>query len=629
MEAVKRVTDSSEQQRDLARELFAPGLSDIQLEAWRYYNLGLNVFPLYPGGKRTIYKWGKLQNTRLPESHLTRCFMVPDCNIAAMTGRTSGGFAVIDPDGNQEITDMIMKHLKGIGKPVWAVLTPRGNGSAHFYFRIEEGVLENAKYMLSGTGLIKTTGVGEVDIIGHDKYALLPPSFNQKYGRRYTWLRKDRESEGIPVYSLEDLLPLLPNLQLLNRKTTGKGYGQTALEQECAAVAATQIGNRNRQLIKSARHIGQLVGAGVIDRDEAEEALIQAGLESGLKWKEAADAVYSALDFGEASPRELKKNFQAFGRAEEGDRLFSWIITTDWTQFGRSATTVKRTAEALAMLAYNAKKGKWRATVRELQVVGRLSDRTVQKALRKLVAVGAIEKVDRLIRYKASEGEKKYQPSFWKLGNSALAIDLLDSDSISSYKRTIEGVEGESENTTESTLICMNVVNSDSNKNNKPLAHDAAETKALGKTGWQVWKYLSEQAEPKTPKQIAEALNLTKGQVSYALSKVSKKTEGRPFLINQDGRWTASEATERELREEIAVVYGTDGKGQERITKFREQYATYVAEYIVLEEVKRWPVAHKHDETLEAVFTVPIKEDSLPEYERIETEETEEQDNGW
>ena len=84
-------------------------------------------------------------------------------------------------------------------------------------------------------------------------------------------------------------------------------YARSAFEAECAVAASTSHG-RNDQLNRSAYAVGQLVGAGKIDRSEAEHGLFEAAQASGYVAKDGAPAarstIKSGLDQGMHSPRE-------------------------------------------------------------------------------------------------------------------------------------------------------------------------------------------------------------------------------------------------------------------------------------------------------------------------------------
>ena len=91
-------------------------------------------------------------------------------------------------------------------------------------------------------------------------------------------------------------------------------YGAVALEAEVAKVAAAPEGERNSTLWKASCALGSIAGAGAVDREVAEEKLIEA---TTLPEAEAVDVVRRGLDRGAEAPRDLGhvgKNGDGFER---------------------------------------------------------------------------------------------------------------------------------------------------------------------------------------------------------------------------------------------------------------------------------------------------------------------------
>jgi Toprim domain len=86
-------------------------------------------------------------------------------------------------------------------------------------------------------------------------------------------------------------------------------YALAALARECAKVAGAVAG-RNAQLNASSFSLGQLVGAGVLDRNAVEQHLYHAAEVSGYVGKDGAAAarttIKSGLDRGEQNPRSIQ-----------------------------------------------------------------------------------------------------------------------------------------------------------------------------------------------------------------------------------------------------------------------------------------------------------------------------------
>ncbi|MGV0732038.1 hypothetical protein [Mycolicibacter sinensis] len=82
-------------------------------------------------------------------------------------------------------------------------------------------------------------------------------------------------------------------------------YATAALADECAAVAATTEGSRNHRLNTAAFNLGQLVGAGALDRAVVEDALRAAARAAGLTDHEVGPTITSGLNAGTAQPRTI------------------------------------------------------------------------------------------------------------------------------------------------------------------------------------------------------------------------------------------------------------------------------------------------------------------------------------
>ena len=86
-------------------------------------------------------------------------------------------------------------------------------------------------------------------------------------------------------------------------------YATAALESEVAAVAAAPEGERNCTVWKASCALGELVGAGAVEREVAEERLVEACRSStnGLPEDEASDVIRRGLDKGMDCPRDLSR----------------------------------------------------------------------------------------------------------------------------------------------------------------------------------------------------------------------------------------------------------------------------------------------------------------------------------
>src|ERR1035438_4108010 len=97
-------------------------------------------------------------------------------------------------------------------------------------------------------------------------------------------------------------------------------YVRAAIEGECAAVAATPEGSRNHRLNRAAFSLGTLVGARLLDAEEARADLFAAAVRAGLTAAEARRTVASGLDAGQRRPRRTASSLVRGDRARSGDR---------------------------------------------------------------------------------------------------------------------------------------------------------------------------------------------------------------------------------------------------------------------------------------------------------------------
>jgi hypothetical protein len=90
-----------------------------------------------------------------------------------------------------------------------------------------------------------------------------------------------------------------------NTKNRDRAYGIAALDGECWRVARTAPGNRNNTLASASFKVGRVVGAGLLNHDEAYSNLLGAALDCGLSEREARPVIRSGLRAGARKPREV------------------------------------------------------------------------------------------------------------------------------------------------------------------------------------------------------------------------------------------------------------------------------------------------------------------------------------
>ena len=83
-----------------------------------------------------------------------------------------------------------------------------------------------------------------------------------------------------------------------------KAYGKKALQSELGNLAGAAVGDRNNQLNNSSLRLGELVAAGLLDQEAAEEGLIATATDMGLEASEIVSTIRSGMAKGLTQPRQ-------------------------------------------------------------------------------------------------------------------------------------------------------------------------------------------------------------------------------------------------------------------------------------------------------------------------------------
>jgi hypothetical protein len=266
-------------------------LNPLQQAALNYIHHGWSVIPLQPRGKRPHFPllpitldetghgrpkrtWEPYQ-TRLPtEEEVIQWWQVcPTANIGIVTG-TLSGIIVLDLDGLEPPAELPR------------TLTSRTGKGMHIFFRHPGGRVRN----FSRPGM---------DLKGDGGYVVAPPSIHPS-GALYEW-QTDLPPADPPNWLMDLILP--PARVPPSLSTRWTAYGRAALRDELRTLASTQVGMRNNQLNKSAFSLGQLLAAGVLDRDEVERRLTSVATAIGLGAREIQATLRSGLEAGMRNPR--------------------------------------------------------------------------------------------------------------------------------------------------------------------------------------------------------------------------------------------------------------------------------------------------------------------------------------
>ncbi len=83
----------------------------------------------------------------------------------------------------------------------------------------------------------------------------------------------------------------------------GGAWARAAMDGELQRLRGATPGIRNNTLNRVSFRLGQIIGAGLLDQSEIEQALVDAALGVGLGEREAARTVQSGLSAGVELPR--------------------------------------------------------------------------------------------------------------------------------------------------------------------------------------------------------------------------------------------------------------------------------------------------------------------------------------
>jgi hypothetical protein len=232
----------------------------------------------------------------------------------------SGDLVCIDFDKTPEAS--LVEFLNRAGLSVnysWTVKTP--GGGAHVWVRCHGLEIEKGKEdrpALDGDGHI------ELRWTGH--YAALPGSIHPS-GGVYAWMHAE-PTEKPAVVNRDALLlayaavteepEVKPVIVVTHANgntphAPGQGYAAKAFTEELQRVRTSAPDTHNDTLNRSAYSLGQLVGAGLLDEGEVEQALLGAALDVGQGEGEAIATIRSGLRSGIAKPRSVTLNGNGAG----------------------------------------------------------------------------------------------------------------------------------------------------------------------------------------------------------------------------------------------------------------------------------------------------------------------------
>lgn len=253
------------------------------------------ILPLPRGGKKCLVKgW----STMAPEALAAELAKRKGCN----RGVRLEEYAVLDPDS--KAAGELCESWEKNGQLPRTVAWKTAAGNIKRLYRRPPGL--EKPLTDKNTSLQLRTGAGFQDVI--------PPSYvkdpEKGIDGHYEWL-PGQDPESIEPALLPDKIieyfkrPQAQSQQGMHPAGDYENYGQRALADELAKLARTPGGERNTQLNRSAKAIGELIGAGVLGRGSVEAALYGVAVSIGLGKVETRATIKSGLEAGMRTPRRL------------------------------------------------------------------------------------------------------------------------------------------------------------------------------------------------------------------------------------------------------------------------------------------------------------------------------------
>ncbi|SNR87369.1 Bifunctional DNA primase/polymerase, N-terminal [Haloechinothrix alba] len=223
--------------------------------------------------------------------------VVVDLDTPAKTGRP-------DPDGATVLAHLC--HQRGVELPdTYTVTTP--NGGTHHYYTAPPGVqLRNTSDALGA----------HIDTRAAGGYVVAPGSLLPEGGYE---LHDDRDPVELPAWLVQALLEKPAQTTSARAEIPPErrdSYTTAALRNELARVQRAARGQHNATLSRAAYALGQLVGAGLLDRDAAARDLTAAAShmatgDCDCTTREITRVIHAGLDAGTRRPRTARPGTEA------------------------------------------------------------------------------------------------------------------------------------------------------------------------------------------------------------------------------------------------------------------------------------------------------------------------------
>ena len=239
------------------------------------------------------------------------CAWAGDRNVGIRTGSASG-IVVIDDDTSDGSAAATLDL-----PPTVTALT--GGGHKQYYFKAPAEHIGNSESKLGE----------KIDVKGENGVVAAVGSIHPVTDKQYVWAPEHGPDEisfaPFPPQLIEQLAkPKSKSKRNTERYAPGapasqsiRSYASLVLRGHAERLAAVPEGARNSRLNSSAFVLGRIVGAGALDRADAESSLHTAAAAAGLTEQEIVATIRSGIETGIADPQSLKVLERKARRAAE------------------------------------------------------------------------------------------------------------------------------------------------------------------------------------------------------------------------------------------------------------------------------------------------------------------------
>lgn len=298
--------------------IIAPEHTDVRGYALAIHQLGYNVLPMKSDSKAPdIARWKKYQQR--PQTKQDILSFNWTQNIAIVNGYANLRTADLDQCTDAELVFYFLDLLGLTPDYRWIIHTPGKGGGFHIHFHCVDPLTLTTNAVLVGDP--RTEGAfKQLELRWSNCYTMFPPSIHPEAQKQYDWAfgTPEEAPATLPLETVEKAFLAIakPQKETAPRELVGQprkfdSWAQKALTQEGEAVRNAQDGGRNKQLNRSSFNLGQIVGAELLDREEAEGELTRAALFVGLKETEIIPTIKSGIEAGMQKPRMPKQVYKA------------------------------------------------------------------------------------------------------------------------------------------------------------------------------------------------------------------------------------------------------------------------------------------------------------------------------